>query len=63
MGTKKQKKGDKDLDYYLSLRWTWTVEPVEEEGQRYFIIRVNELPGVCTDVEDLADAERINHLS
>jgi predicted RNase H-like HicB family nuclease len=41
----------KDLKYYLGLNWSYTVEQETEGRKRYFIIRVNELPGVCTDAE------------
>lgn len=39
----------KDLKYYLNLPWSFTVEQEGEKSNRYYIIRVNELPGVCTD--------------
>jgi predicted RNase H-like HicB family nuclease len=41
----------KNLKYYLGLNWSYTVEQEIEKGKRYFVIRVNELPGVCTDAE------------
>lgn len=47
------KKTKKNLDYYLSLPWTYTIERETHKGSSYFIIRVNELPGICTDAEDL----------
>jgi predicted RNase H-like HicB family nuclease len=43
------KKSKKDLKYYLSLPWTYTIE----KESSFYIIYVNELPGVCTDAEDL----------
>lgn len=46
-------KGKKNLDYYLNLAWTYTIEIGSHTGKSYFIIRVNELPGICTDAEDL----------
>ena len=36
----------KDLKYYLKLKWSYTIEPESEGGKDYYIIRVNELPGV-----------------
>src|SRR6476620_10840632 len=39
----------KDLKYYLELNWTYTIETSKHKGKKFFIIRVNELPGVCTD--------------
>ena len=47
----------KDLKYYLSLPWSYTIEQEGTKSSRYYIIRVNELPGVCTDAETLAEAE------
>ena len=49
----KKVKNKKDLDYYLSLPWTYTIETETHEGSSYFIIRVNESPGICTDSESL----------
>lgn len=39
----------KEIEQYLALPWTYTIE--SEEG--YFIISVNELPGVCTDADTI----------
>jgi predicted RNase H-like HicB family nuclease len=49
MGTKK------DLNYYLNLNWSYTIEQETHKGKHYFIIRVNELPGVCTDAETIEE--------
>ncbi len=46
-------KNKKDLNYYLDLPWTYTIESEEHKGKSYYIIRVNELPGICTHNEDL----------
>ena len=46
-------KHKKDLDYYLNLPWTYTIETETYKNKSYYIIRVNELPGICTDHEDL----------
>lgn len=58
------KKGTKkDLKYYLNLNWSYTIEQDSHDGKKFYIIRVNELPGVCTDaisiakgMEDIKDA-------
>ena len=43
-------KNNKDLNYYLSLPWTYTVEEdIDSTGKKYYIISVNELPGIKTD--------------
>lgn len=49
----KKMKDNKDLNYYLNLPWTYTIETAIHEGSSYYIIRVNELPGICTDSESL----------
>lgn len=46
----------KDLSYYLSLPWTYTIEQACEKGEYYYIIRVNELPGACTDAPTIPEA-------
>jgi predicted RNase H-like HicB family nuclease len=46
-------KTKKDLDYYLNLPWTYTLEREFFEGKLYYIIKVNELPGACTHAESL----------
>ncbi|MDP1835937.1 MAG: type II toxin-antitoxin system HicB family antitoxin [Chlamydiales bacterium] len=48
----------KKLDYYLNLKWSYTIEEEDVEGKRIFIIRVNELPGVCTDAETVEEGMR-----
>jgi predicted RNase H-like HicB family nuclease len=41
----------KDLKYYLGLNWSYTIEQNSHKGKKFYIIRVNELPGVCTDAK------------
>jgi predicted RNase H-like HicB family nuclease len=45
----------KDLKYYLNLPWSFTVEQEGGKSDRYYIIRVNELPGICTDAETVEE--------
>ena len=45
----------KNLKYYLKLKWSYIIEPESEGGKDYYIIRVNELPGVCTDAETIEE--------
>lgn len=47
MNAKKERK--KDLNYYLNLNWSYTIEQDTHKGKKFYIIRVNEIPGVCTD--------------
>ncbi len=49
----------KDINYYLRLKWTYTIEQELVKGKKYFIIRVNELPGICTDAEDLDEGMKL----
>lgn len=49
MGTKK------DINYYLNLNWSYTIEQEIYRGKHLYIIRVNELPGVCTDAETIEE--------
>lgn len=43
----------KSKQYYLSLPWTYTIETVLDKKRSYYIIRVNELPGICTDAKNI----------
>lgn len=45
----------KQMDYYLNLPWSYTIEQETSKGKHYFIIRVNELPGICTDAETIEE--------
>jgi len=45
----------KSLKYYLDLKWSYTIEQESDQGKDYYIIRVNELPGVCTDSETIEE--------
>jgi predicted RNase H-like HicB family nuclease len=49
----------KGLSYYLGLNWSYTIEQEFEKGKKYFIIRVNELPGVCTDAETVEEGMKL----
>lgn len=48
----------KNLEYYVNLKWSYTLEEDEANGKRFYIIRVNELPGVCTDAETVEEGMR-----
>ena len=39
----------KALKYYLGLNWSYTIQQDFQKGKTFYIVRVNELPGVCTD--------------
>jgi predicted RNase H-like HicB family nuclease len=48
----------KDIKYYMSLNWSYTIEQETHKGSSYYIIRVNELPGVCTDATTVEEGMR-----
>lgn len=51
------KKSYKSLNYYLNLPWTYTVEQSSDENKnKIYVVRVNELPGICTDATSLDKA-------
>ncbi len=45
----------KGLKYYMNLDWSYTIEQETYRGKRYYIICVNELPGICTDAESIEE--------
>lgn len=49
------KKPNKDVNYYLNLPWTYTIETEIQDENPLYIIHVNELPGICTDSENLEE--------
>jgi predicted RNase H-like HicB family nuclease len=53
MATKKQ------IEHYLNLPWSYTIEQETHKRNHYFIIRVNELPGVCTDAETIEEGMQL----
>ena len=47
----------KDLDYYMNLPWTYTLSTeLDRKGKKFFVVHVNELPGVATDAPTIAEA-------
>ena len=51
------KKKYKELNHYLDLPWTYTVEQSRDENKnKIYIVRVNELPGICTDAPSLGES-------
>ena len=49
----------KDINYYLNLPWTYTVETTRETGELLYIVHVNELPGIATDAPSLEEAMQL----
>lgn len=52
-------KKNKNLDYYLNLPWSFTVNTTFEDDKPLFIVRVNELPGICTDATTIEEAIKL----
>lgn len=50
------KKSKKNIQYYLQLPWTYTIETAQHKGRRYYIVHVNELPGICSDAATIEKA-------
>jgi len=48
----------KNLQYYLNLHWSYTVERESDGKKMYYVVRINELPGVCTDAETVEKGMR-----
>lgn len=59
MVIRRNKNKTKDLNYYMRLNWTYTVEQDSYDGKKFYIIRVNELPGVCTDAEEISEGMKL----
>ena len=49
----------KNLKYYLGLNWSFTIEQEMHRGKHYYVIRVNELPGICTDAETVEEGMKL----
>ncbi len=46
----------KKIEDYLKLPWTYIVKTEREKGRSFFIISVEELPGISSDGETLEEA-------
>lgn len=49
----------KNIKYYLNLPWSYTIEQESHKGEHYYIIRINELPGVCTDAQSIEEGMQL----
>jgi predicted RNase H-like HicB family nuclease len=49
----------KQIEHYVNLPWSYTIEQETYKENHYFIIRVNELPGVCTDAETIEEGMQL----
>lgn len=59
VSTKKKNFNNKDINYYLDLPWTYTIETTRESGELLFIVHVNELPGIATDAPTIEEAMQL----
>jgi len=51
------KGNSRDINYYLNLPWTYTVQIGHDNDKNIiYIICVNELPGICTDAPTVQEA-------
>jgi predicted RNase H-like HicB family nuclease len=54
------KKKTKNLNYYLNLPWTYTIETEQDEkGKPIYIVHVNELEGIATDAPTIEEAMKL----
>jgi predicted RNase H-like HicB family nuclease len=52
-----KRKKEKRFDYYLNLPWTYIIEQAKDEkGNKIYIVKINELPGVTTDALTIQEA-------
>lgn len=56
MAIKNNKISTQDINSYLNLNWTYAIEEEFFDGKSYYVVRVDELPGVCSDGETLEEA-------
>lgn len=49
----------KSLSFYTRLKWTYTIEQDSHNGKDFYIIRINELPGICTDAESIEEGMKV----
>jgi len=48
--------GKKSINYYMNLRWTYTIETTIENGQTLYIVHLNEIHGISTDATSIEEA-------
>lgn len=55
-----RKKNKKDINYYLNLPWTYTIETEQDEkGKNIFVVSVNEIEGIATDAPTVEEAMKL----
>jgi antitoxin HicB len=54
------KKKTKNINYYLNLPWTYTIETEkDEQGKPIYVVHVNELEGIATDAPTVEEAMKL----
>lgn len=55
-----ENKINKNIEYYLNLPWTYTIETEEDEkGNPIYVVYVNELEGIATDAPTIEKAMKL----
>jgi len=44
-----KKRNYKKIEYYLDLPWNYSVSSENANGEKIYVVCVNELPGICSD--------------
>jgi len=52
-------KNKKDINYYLNLPWTYTIETTIENGKVLYIVHLNEIYGISTDAHSIEEAMKL----
>ena len=52
----KKKTTLKNINYYLNLPWTYTIETTMDTGELLYVVHVNELPYLSTDAPSIEEA-------
>lgn len=53
------KKNKKDINYYLNLPWTYTIETATENGKILYIVHLNEIYGISTDAPSIEEGMKL----
>lgn len=54
------KKKANNINYYLNLPWTYTIETEKDEkGKTLYVVHVNELEGIATDAPTIEEAMKL----
>jgi len=48
---------NKSLDYYMNLPYNFNIQQMEDEGEKYFFIKVTELEGCMSDGKTMEEAQ------